>query len=491
MATGFAYEYPRISPYARRRCSLRQFALGNDFADPQLLDIYKAEMAYGIERFFLLSYCLACCWPAAFGARNSLRIVKQWPALEFRFPSEEARHLAMDKRYYVPGASVPIDVDVQHRSGGQKSRIFVTNPRFDEGRPVTFGTVDDEGFINGYPDYSWHDNQGQNCDGMTSVFRVAIDTCSRLWVMDAGKIGEKQVCPPQLLAFDLNTDQLVYRHKVNAPNYIATSLFITPVVDVRGEDPNDCSDTFVYVADVSGYGLLVVDVANDRSWRVTHRYLYPYPNHGTFTIDGESFDLMDGVLGLALSPYEPGQDRFLYFHALASTTENVVRTSVLRNESFISDSNANPYSINVFPEERPNQSAAEAMDKNGVLYFGLMEPPGIWCWNSATEFSTRNFHQIAINRETLQFSSGMKIVNNLKGEQELWALTSSFQRVMTGSISADRVNFRIHAEKIPKLLGNSACSMPPRDNSIGNHAHRISAPEVPKYSFKYGAVSYL
>lgn len=87
-----------------------------------------------------------------------------------------------------------------------------------------------------------------------------------------------------------------------------------------------------------------------------HSYGYYFPTLGYcghnillfFSVfQGESFDLMDGVLGMALSPYQHGRDRFLYFHALAATTENVVRTSVLRNDSFITDSNANPYSINV------------------------------------------------------------------------------------------------------------------------------------------------
>lgn len=445
-------------------------------------------MGYGIDRFFLLSYCLACCW-SGLGAKD-LRIVKQWAELDFVFPSEAARVTALANRNFVPGNSVPIDVDVQHRRGPAKSRIFVTIPRFDEGRPVTLGTVEDDGLIRGYPDYSWHDNQGSNCDGMTSVFRVAIDRCNRMWVMDAGKIGDTAVCPPQLLAFDLNTDQLIYRHRPNSSSYIATSLFITPVVDVRGEKPSDCADTFVYVADVSGFGLLVVDVLRDRSWRVTNKYMFPYPSYGTFTIDGESFDLMDGILGMALSPYVIGNDRILYFHALASATENVVRTSVLRNDSFIIDSNADPQSISVFSKERPNQSAAEAMDSNGILYFGLMEPPGIWCWNSGTEFSKHNFHQIAINKETLQFSSGMKIVKNMKGEEELWVLTSSFQRVMTGSITSDRINFRIHAEKIPVLLENSPCKHPSKGDYIGKYADRL-LPHHKKRIYKYGAVAFL
>lgn len=48
--------------------------------------------------------------------------------------------------------------------------------------------------------------------------------------MDAGKIGSLQHCQPQLLAFDLNTDRLVFRHKVNASSYTENSLFITPVM---------------------------------------------------------------------------------------------------------------------------------------------------------------------------------------------------------------------------------------------------------------------
>ncbi|KAF9424040.1 hypothetical protein HW555_000749 [Spodoptera exigua] len=460
--------------------------------DPHLLDTFKLEMSQGIERFFLLSYCLACCWPGL-GAKNDLRVVRQWAELDFVFPSEEAKQIAIQKRYYVPGNSVPIDVDVHHRQGPYPSRIFVTNPRFDEGRPITLGTVDDTGRIVAYPDYSWHDNQGSNCGGMTSVFRVAIDECQRLWVMDAGKIGDKQVCPPQLLAFDLATDRLIYRHVVNSSNYLEQSLYVTPIVDVRPRGPGDCANTYVYVADVSAYSILVVDVMRDQSWRTTHRLFYPFPSRGTFTIDGESFDLMDGILGMALSPYHHGRDRFLYFHSLAATTENVVNTRILRNNSYLQDANIDPDAIYVFPKERPSQSAAEAIDQNGVMYFGLMDPPSIQCWNTATEFSPRNFHTVAANQETLQFASGVKIVKNAKEEQELWVLTSSFQRVMTGSLSPDRMNFRIHAEKIPVILANSPCKNSPNGQKPGYHVNLVDrSSDGHKYRpTRYGSASYL
>lgn len=58
-------------------------------------------------------------------------------------------------------------------------RIFVTVPRFIGGIPITFGTLTNQTGaggpqIRGYPDYDWNADQGNNCDGFTSVFRVAV-----------------------------------------------------------------------------------------------------------------------------------------------------------------------------------------------------------------------------------------------------------------------------------------------------------------------------
>lgn len=127
-------------------------------------------------------------------------------------------------------------------------------------------------------------------------------------MLDTGKIGNTNVqnCPPQLVAFDLDTDQVIQRYKFPENQYkIGSSLYITPVVDVRDATPataSNCPNTMVYIADVTGFGLLVYDLQQDRSWRVQNKNLYSAPHAGTFTIAGESFDLMDGVFGLALTP---------------------------------------------------------------------------------------------------------------------------------------------------------------------------------------------
>lgn len=111
--------------------------------------------------------------------------------------------------------------------------MFVTIPRFDKGIPITLGTVSSPKsnlIIQPYPDYSYHSSHGKDCNNITSAFRVAIDQCHLLWVLDSGKIGNTEMCPPTLFVFDLRTDRLVNRYRFPADTYLPSSLFITPVM---------------------------------------------------------------------------------------------------------------------------------------------------------------------------------------------------------------------------------------------------------------------
>lgn len=38
-----------------------------------------------------------------------------------------------------------------------------------------------------YPD--WAFNREGNCDGVTTTYRVRVDECDRLWVLDSGTLG--------------------------------------------------------------------------------------------------------------------------------------------------------------------------------------------------------------------------------------------------------------------------------------------------------------
>ena len=69
------------------------------------------------------------------------------------------------------------------------------------------------------------------------------------------------------------------------------------MVDTRD---NQCRDTFAYIADVGSFKLIVFELQRKASWIVTSNLFYPYPLQGDFNINGVTFDLMDGILGLAL-----------------------------------------------------------------------------------------------------------------------------------------------------------------------------------------------
>lgn len=67
------------------------------------------------------------------------------------------------------------------RLGHGTPRVFVTVPRFIGGIPITLGTLTNQKNSGGpqiraYPSFDWNANQGNNCDGLTSVFRVAVRT---------------------------------------------------------------------------------------------------------------------------------------------------------------------------------------------------------------------------------------------------------------------------------------------------------------------------
>lgn len=166
--------------------------------------------------------------------KPSLSLVNFWSNLEFGFPTQQARSQAVNEGKYVVGNSIPIDVDVYYPETGEPAKVFVTLPRFMTGTPITLGTVSGNRGSGGpqiqaYPNYASQSSHGQDCDGITSVFRVKIDECKRLWVLDSGVIETTQYCQPQLLVYDLKTDALLSRYRFPKDQYQDVSLFITPV----------------------------------------------------------------------------------------------------------------------------------------------------------------------------------------------------------------------------------------------------------------------
>ncbi|XP_065209850.1 protein yellow-like isoform X2 [Planococcus citri] len=432
-----------------------------------------------------ISGVLAQLPPPPPSAHSKLHLLHQWKVADFTFPSLQARDTALRTGKYIPENCLILDVDVWqnppevrekifvvdnnnnnngHNSNNiykspAKRRVFVTLPRFKSGVPVTVATVTntkrgDTTLLAPFP--NWSTQREDNCEtGITSVYRTKVDKCGVLWILDSGRVenfspNPRKLCPPKVLAYDLNNgDKLIGRYEIPQDVLDPDSLLVTIAIDTRD---TLCTDPYLYIADVTAFKLIVYDVEKNRSWRIGSNYFYPFPLYGNFNVAGTTFNLMDGILALALGPVHNG-DRRLYFHSLASVREGSVPASVIRNQSlFTDDADSSWHRFIISESARPSQSASEDMSSTGILFFGLLSQMALACWNSRTPFTPENIHIAQQDNETLQFPSGIKIFGDT-----IYILTSELQNFIAGTTRANDVKYRILVGSVSDLVRGTGC----------------------------------
>lgn len=383
---------------------------------------------------------------------NRLEEIFAWGEIDFAYPTAESRQLATSTGKYIPKNNLPLGLSPH------KERLFITLPRWKKGIPVTLATVSLNGhdrspLLQPYPNWSWH-SMG-NCNGMTSVFRVVVDECDRLWVLDSGAVDIastfKQVCPAQLLVFDLNNDKLITRFVFPKSQVLPGSLLVNLAVEVEGS----CENTFVYTGDVFRYCLHVLDFKEGKSWRIQHPFFYPEPLQSFYDMDNIKFQWTDGIFGMALGPRSPdGSGRTLYFHPLSSNREFSVRTSFLHNETTSKISEA----FRIMGEPRRNvkgQASGSAMDRNGILFYNMVSRSAIGCWNSRSKHDLHTQGIVSQNNETLSFPNDMRV--DYEADQGLWVLSNRLHRYLYSTLDPNDVNFRVLTIKTSRAVKGTPC----------------------------------
>ncbi|KYM96188.1 Major royal jelly protein 1, partial [Cyphomyrmex costatus] len=278
-----------------------------------------------------------------------------------------------------------------------------------------------------------------------------IDECNRLWVVDSGRVMMKAVCPTKILIFDLATDQLIHKYVVPDDQVLyGKAGLVTPIVDVG----KTCLDTYLYVADVDQNGLVIYDLYRDYSWRVNNtrgNAFGPDEDAMNITIAGEWFDLTDGTLGMSLSPFGYFNHRYLYFNSLASYYQKYTDTFSLKQSKFrepvIFQSNY----------KRASQAGVQATSRRGVIFFQLVQLTAIACWDIGKPFTPENVVIIAQDEETLQYVSGIKVITNRAGEEELWFNTNRLQKTINMSLKPTEINFRLIRGKVDDIIRGTNC----------------------------------
>ncbi|KAL1452806.1 hypothetical protein WDU94_007001 [Cyamophila willieti] len=330
-----------------------------------------------------------CLLSAITYASAELEIVNQWNLLSYDIPYGFPTH-----KDFNPENTMSTGFEVGWE------RVFITTPRLRPGNPSTLGwfprskgdysaTVSPQ--LQAYPSWEWH--------------------------AAAGKV-RSITFPSEVLR--LNT------------------LFTNIVLDDLNEDAaggyGNCDNIFAYISDSTNPGVLVYDSRNDRAWRLSHPAMFPDPDFGTYNVAGDSFTLMDGIIGLALSP--PGTStRRLYFQAFASDRIYTIPVSALRAGPNQGDDADLPVSL---LGTKSSQAAPLAVDnRDGSLIFAPISETAVASWvPGSTEHGV-----LAYSPELLQFPLDVRSVDRDSGT--IWLITTRFQKFFKQTLSNKETNFRL------------------------------------------------
>ncbi|XP_026468229.1 protein yellow-like, partial [Ctenocephalides felis] len=289
-----------------------------------------------------------------------------------------------------------------------------------------------------------------------STFRVRVDECDRLWVMDCGLVDilgtPKVYAKPALLIFDLHTDQLIKRYTFEPTDLKEDSFFANVVVDVR---PDACDDAFAYIPDLGAYGVVVYSFRDDDSWRVSHNYFHFEPLAGEYDIAGVQFQWTDGVFGIALSKHQPDGYRTAYFHAMSSTKEFAVSTRLLQNSTWAHSPEAY-HEFKLVGDRGPKgQSSASFLHENsGVLFYTQVNKDGIACWNSGKPYNEFTQGVVAQDPYKLVFPNDLKV----DYEDNVWVLSDRMPLFIYRDINPAEVNYRILKVSVKDAVVGTPCA---------------------------------
>ncbi|XP_018570738.1 protein yellow-like [Anoplophora glabripennis] len=367
---------------------------------------------------------LLCCIIG--GYSSQLEVLNQWTLLNFDLPFEYSYEDIRLENTVFTGFEVT------------SNRIFLATPRLRVGVPATLSTIPrntppgSSPVLQAFPDWSMHGavRGDVNCTGLISVYRIRADSCNRLWVLDSGVMTSlddfTRVCNPKLMVFDLRTDQIVrtviFPREVLRPSSLLTNLIIDE--DVQGR----CDSAFVYMSDTASPGLVVYDGLKDQAWRIMHPAFFPDPDFSDYNVDGESFTLMDGVVGLAHSPTLST----LYFQPLATDRLFSIPTSALTKGP--------PVEFEQMPVSLVGKKSSQGLGltislTDDTLYFSPLTETAVATWNPVTGQQ----RLLAYDSEKLQFPAELRWLN----DGSVWLLSTRFQKFFKRTIISSEINLRI------------------------------------------------
>ncbi|XP_049869283.1 protein yellow-like [Pectinophora gossypiella] len=386
----------------------------------------------------LLSVLAPCLETSQSGLKKVMGTMFRWKQIDFVFPTPQHRQAAIDNGWFIQPNVIPLGVE------RWKNRVFVSTPAWKKGVPATLSVLPidaqpDSPLLTPYPNWDWHN--AANCTGFTSVFRMNIDHCGVMWVLDSGQVEgfetPRQICPPTLYAIDLATDTVIARNPLPDEFVLQDSLITNILIDSRDAR---CRDLHVYIADARRFGLIVFRDSDSKFWRFSHYTFYPEPLFSNYTLHGVNFQWADGIFGMSLSKVNQAGERLLYYHSMSSSLEFVVSTSVIRDPARVSDSVDD---FKLLGERRGalGQVSAASVDRSGVMFFNLVLQDSIACWDTRKPYKLDNLAIVAQNNNTIVFPNDLRMDHEVP--QYAWIITNRLPMYQFNLLNPNEYNFRV------------------------------------------------
>lgn len=342
-----------------------------------------------------------------------------------------------------------------------KDKLFITIPRRRSGVPSTLNYVP----INSterhnvplipYPDLKTNAlNAAEGEEHLVSVYRVAVDACDRLWMVDTGVIetlgNKQQISPQRIVIIDLNTDKIIKTYNFKDSDLTDATILAMTVVDVTEDN---CDDAYAYFPDLAGFGLVVYSLKKDDSWRVKHNYFFLEPQAGDFRIGGIPFQWNDGVFSVALTNTKSDGTRDVIFHAMAGTHLYSVSTKILKDEELASRSYHGDDFVVLGNRGPGSQTSASDLHKGtSVLFLNLVNQNAVGCWNIRKPFHPNNFGIVQRNDSTMIYPADLKIYKD-----DVIVLTNSMPIFLYSALDYDETNFRVWIRNVNEAVRGTVC----------------------------------
>ncbi|CAG9767087.1 unnamed protein product [Ceutorhynchus assimilis] len=341
-----------------------------------------------------------------------------------------------------------------------QDKLFITIPRRRLGVPSTLNYVPLKNAkkhnvpLKPYPNWEMnlYPDTSDSKENFVSVYRTAIDVCDRMWFVDTGIVetlgNRTTVKPHQIVIINLNTDKVI--HRFNLPDSVITPNTILASLNIDSPK-GSCGDAYAYFPDLSGYGLIVYSLRENRAWRVAHNYFYLEPMAGDFFIAQHNFQWNDGIFSVELSDLKANGYRDMYFHAMAGTHVYKVSTRILRNETLATRSYHGDDFVVVGDKGPKSQtSTADIHKPTGTMFMALVNQNALGCWNINKDLKTLSIVQKDDQR--MIYPSDVRV-----SQDKVYVLTNTMPEFLYGRLNYDETNFRVWSSDVRSAIQGTMC----------------------------------